>query len=150
MSILATDFEEQFGSNQIGAICPYAYIGWMSYVVETCPIEIRELMSDEILNAFFHTDQVIFGEMFGTAVASIIYRLGHMLHFHSNKCFIERPEIRFRKNPVLRGHDEQFTHELRIYVESEEILIMKMPIDPQPNWTDGEWYAINNPYYCAN
>ena len=147
MSILASDFEESFGSNEMGSKCPYAFIGWISYVIDRCPNHIRETMSDEILNAFFHADPIVFGEMFGTAVASIIYRLGHMLDFSSKKCFIERPEIRFRKHPTLFGHDQKYKYELHIYIESEEIIGMKLPIDPQPDWTDGEWYAINNPYY---
>lgn len=150
MSLLASDFEESFGSNEIGAICPYAYIGWISYVIKSCPKEIYDAMADEILSAFFHTDPMVFGEMFGTAIASVIYRLGHMLNFHSNKCFIERQEIRFRKHPALRDSDDQFTHELHIYIESEEIIGMKLPVDPVPDWEDGEWYAINNPYYYAN
>lgn len=146
MSLLASDFEESFGSNELGATCPYAYIGWISYVVEACPDDIRDLMSDEILNAFFHTDPMVFGEMFGTAVASIIYRLGHMLNFHSNKCFIERPEIQFRKHPALNDADKRFKYELLIYIESEQILMLRTPIDPQPDWVDGEYYTINNPY----
>lgn len=146
MSILASDFEEQFASTQMGSICPYAWVGWISYVIENCPDEIRDKMNNEILSAFFATDVNLFAEMFGSAFASIIYRLGHMLTFMRNDCFIDCATIVFRKHPTL-SPDPQFKFELRICLEGEELLMLRLPADPMPDWENGELYGVKNPYY---
>ena len=146
MSILDSNLDERYGSTQMGSICPYAWIGWVSYVIENCPDEIRDKMNNEILKAFFAADADLFGETFGSMFASIIYRLGHLLTFMRDVCFIEREAIVFRKHPAL-SPDPKFKFELHIYLESEELLVLRLPKDPMPDWEDGKQYSINNPYY---
>lgn len=147
MSILASDFEEVFGSTQVGAICPYAYVGWISYIIEDCPKVIHDSMTDDILRAFFATDTLLFGEMFGTAIASIIYQKGHLLRFHRRECFLEYETIGIRKHPTLYGSDDKFKYDLHVVLDNEEMIMMKIPVDPVPEWVDGETYVINNPYH---
>ena len=104
-------------------------------------------MSTDILNALFHADPVIFGEMFSSAVASIIYRLGHMLKFMRTECFIGCKQINLRKHPTTFESKDEYKYELHIFIDGEEIIGIKLPVDPVPDWEDGEMYGFNNPYY---
>lgn len=152
MGILAADFEESFGSNQMGSICPEAFIEWIQYTVENCPEEIRDEMSNQILQAFFKSDAIIFPEMFGTAVAGIIYRLGHMLSFMQSGMFIERKYISLRKEPdsfmrpVKNSNSWQHWF-LHVELNTEEICRLHITTDPLPNYDINERCSIPNPYY---
>lgn len=146
MSLLASDFEESFGSKQMGSVCPEAYFEWIQYVIERCPPGFYDAMSTDIIRAFFNSDPNLFAEMFGPAVAGIIYNKGHLLSLAHTACFIERKTIGFTK---LRNcmESEKFKYLLHIYLGNEEIGRLQLPIDPLPNWENGVRYTINNPYY---
>lgn len=152
MSILASDFEESFGSNQMGSICPEAYIEWIAYVIEHCPADIYDEMANQILRAFFESDVLVFPEMFGAAVAGIVYRMGHMLSLMHTECFIERKYINLRKEPdsfMRPGHmlDEPKKWFLHIELNTEEICRIQLTIDPLPDYDVNERCSIPNPYY---
>lgn len=147
MSLLASDFEESFAASQMGSICEEAYFEWIAYVIDKCPIDIYEDMSNDIIRAFFYSDPIIFVDMFGQAVASTIYHKGHMLSFMHTACFIERKEISFAKALVHGPTSSKFICHLHIYLGHEEIGRLQLPVDAWPSWEEGKHYSTKNPYY---
>lgn len=148
MSLLAADFEENFTSQQMGGICPEVYYDWVANVVVSCPTDIQASMTDDIIKAFFDADINIFPEMFGSALAGIIYRKGHMLTllFPHDQCFIEQPYMCFKKTNHIYG-DAKFKYEIELYAGMEQFGRIQVPIDPWPEWELDTMYSINNPYY---
>lgn len=152
MGLLATDFEDSFGSNQMGAQCPEAYFEWIQYVIEHCPVEIYTEITNEILRAFFNADVLLFPQMFASAVAGIIYRRGHLLSLMHTECFIERKLINLRKEPDNFMKPDQWLTKpqkwfLHVELGTEEICRLTIATDPLPDADINERIGIRNPYY---
>lgn len=151
MSLLAEDYFDEFGSGEIGEVCPEAYFEWVSDVTLNCPVVYSSKICDEILAAFFKTDVTMFDDLFGNTVAKIIYEKGHFLNFQSDKCFIERRTIGFRKYNHQTGwvndKDREFDNSICVLIEREEIFRIQIPMDILPDWPEGRLHNIKNPYY---